>query len=562
MVNLIIVESPTKAKVIKKYLDNNFIVLATRGHIRDLPKKFLGIDLKNNFSPTFHFLPRKRKTIEYITKKAQNADTIYIATDPDREGEAIGWHLTQVLKTRHENYKRLLLHEISRDYVIGELSAPKNISINLVFSQFARRIVDRLFGYIVSPYISKNLKMRASAGRVQSPALRLIYEREIEIKNFKRESLLEITAKFLLADKKHFISAKLKKWHDCDTIPYSEGSVENIKKEIEKSTFFVINTKQIDISKSPPPPFNTPSLLIECAKNFGWTSYKTQKLAQMLYEGILVDGEYKSLITYPRTDSLRISEKFLEKTRQFIKSSDFRDYLNPSPRKYKRTEKFAQQAHEAIRPVDLSILPHTLEKKIFHPLYKLYKLIWETTIATQLKPATYKRFEFEITNQNHTLVFHCQYQFLIYNGYKIIHNAKNESIPLYLNEIKKGDILEIVNPEFNKIDTTPPCPYTEASLIRQLKKLGIGRPSTYAYIISTLIKRGHIKKLKGYLHCTEKGIKTIEVLLRNFQELIDYNFTEKLEKELDRVEEGKKNYVEVIDDFYKDLKESIRSSAG
>ncbi len=558
MKNILVVESPTKAKVIRKYLNNNkFTIIATQGHLRDLPKKFLGLDLKNNFAPTFHFLPGRKKIASYINKMAEDADIIYISTDPDREGEAIGWHITQVVNTFNGNYKRLLLHEITREYLYSELSNPKNISMNLVNSQLARRIVDRLFGYMISPYVSKNLKIRGSAGRVQSPTLRLMYEKDLRIRNFKSESFLEIKAKFLLPDRKNFISAKLKNWRSYEKIPYRDDLIKEIKEEIEKSAFFITNVKEEKISKVPPPPFNTYSLLIESAKNFNWSSYKTQKIAQILYEGVNLNDKYMSLITYIRTDSLRMNENFLRNAALFIKRTDFKEYLNPTIRRYKTADKFAQEAHEAIRPIDLSITPDSIQDKVVPPLYKLYELIWRRTIATQLKSATYQKFHFEITNQIGNLFFISEYKYLVDNGYKVIYNAVNEYVPEYIKNIKTTDKLELINIDFNKIETVPPKPYTEATIIKELKKFGIGRPSTYAYILHTLIKRKYIKKIKGYLQITEKGIKTIEFLLKNFTKLIDYNFTEKLEKELDMVEHGEKEYLKVIESFYKELKELI-----
>ncbi len=557
MKNLLIVESPTKAKAIGKYLNNKFIVIATRGHIRDLPKKILGLDLKNNFAPTFYFLPGRKKIAEYINKKAVAADIVFIATDPDREGEAIGWHITQVVHSFKGMYKRLLLHEITQDYINGELSNPKQISHQLVNAQFARRIIDRLFGFFISPIVSRNIKERGSAGRVQSPALRLIYERDKEIKNFKSEILMDVKAQFLLQDNAHLIYAKLKRWNGYERIPYREEFINQMKKEAEKGLFTISNVNKSEIVSAPPPPFNTSSLLIQCSKSFKWPAHKTQKIAQLLYEGVRLGNEYKSLITYIRTDSLRMNEKFIHNLRSFIGQSQLQEFVAPKVRRYTAGDKFAQDAHEAIRPVNVNVAPESIKDKVTSDIYKLYELIWKRTIATQLNPAISLKYSFEISNQNGSMIFLSENEYHIYEGYKILYGGVKENIPQYIKDVKIGEPTNLQNVEFNKVETSPPPHYTEGTLIKELKKLGIGRPSTYVPILYTLLKRKHIKKVKGYLHITEKGVKTIEFLLKNFSELVDYNFTEKLEKELDYVATGEKQHLEVISDFYNRLKQLI-----
>lgn len=559
MKNLLIVESPTKAKTIGKYLNNKFIVIATRGHIRDLPKKILGLDLKNNFSPTFYFLPGRKKIAEYINKKAIESEIIYIATDPDREGEAIGWHVTQVLYSFKGMYRRLLLHEITEDCIKSELSNSQEISQNLVDAQFARRIVDRLFGFFISPIVSRNIKERGSAGRVQSPTLRLIYERDKEIKNFKGESFLDVKAQFMLQDNDNIYSiyAKLKKWGGYEKIPYREEFINEIKKEVEKNQFSISDTNNSEMVNTPPPPFNTSSLLIQCAKSFKWPAYKTMKVAQILYEGVRLGNEYKSLITYIRTDSLRMNEKFIQNLRKFIQQLWVKKYIDSKVRKYASKDKFAQDAHEAIRPVNIDIIPESIKDDVTPDIYKLYEIIWKRTIATQLRPAILSKYSFEISNQSKNMIFLSENEYLIYNGYKVIYGEEQGRVPEYIKNVKIGESVELQEIEFNKVETKPPVCYTEGALIKELKKLGIGRPSTYVQIIYTLLKREHIKKVKGYLQITEKGVKTIEFLLKKFSGLVDYRFTKKLEKELDQIAMGEKQYIDVISDFYNGLKQLI-----
>lgn len=550
MGSIVIVESPTKAKVLKKYLGKDYIVIATKGHIRDLPPHYLGLDLKNNFKPTFYFLPGKKKIVDYIKSKTATASTIYIATDPDREGEAIGWHITQVVNTFKGKYKRLLLTEITKERLYSELASPKELSMAMVNSQFARRIVDRLFGFIVSPYVSGYIKERGSAGRVQSPALKLIYERNLEIKNFQPQSFLEVTANFILDKNTPPLPAHLIKFKNSEHFPYNKNLIEEIKQTVKNSRFYIKTVRKETQKISPPPPFNTPSLLVECSKKFRWSSYQTTKLAQILYEGVKLDKEYISLITYMRTDSVRLDEKFIQNVRSFIYSSPLKDDLNPYVRKYKTKSKFVQDAHEAIRPVDITLTPHHIKNKVSTQLYKLYKLIYTRSLATQLKPSLLKKINIEIVNEDNTLTFKGQYAFIIYSGYKILYNVKSEVVPPYLEEIKEGQKIQLQTVEYKKVETKPPLPYTEGGLINKLKQLGIGRPSTYSYILHTLLKRKYIKKVKGYLHITDKGIRTIEFLLKNFGSLIEYKFTEELESELDLIEQDKKLYLEVVRNFY------------
>ncbi|MDW8113713.1 MAG: type I DNA topoisomerase, partial [candidate division WOR-3 bacterium] len=487
--DLIIVESPTKAKTIKRILKEKYEVIASKGHIKDLPKSKLGIDLNNSFEPSFILIKGKGKIVEELKKSAQKAERIYLGCDPDREGEAIAYHIFSIInKENHKDIKRILLYEITKEGIEKALSNPQEIDMNKVNSHKARRVLDRLVGYLVSPLLwrvfgQKNL----SAGRVQTVALRILCEREKEIEEFIPEEYWLIFGIFENKDKK-LIKSLLKKIEDKIIEIKNEKEAEEIIREIKKIEQFVVKERKEKIKYyEPPPPFITATLQQEAAKILGFSSKKTMLIAQRLFEGVQLKDEMVGLITYPRTDSFRINDDFLKNIRNYIKENFGEEYLNKEIRKFKE-KKFTQGAHEAIRPTDLNKNPELIKKYLEKDEYELYKLIYLRTLATQMTPAVYKEIKIEIQGvKDKVYSFLSEGLLRIFDGYEKIYYEERKEKPIA--EIKEGEILNLKELIKEQHFTQPPPRYTEATLIKRLEKHGIGRPSTYAVIVSTLFER-------------------------------------------------------------------------
>ncbi len=535
---LLIVESPTKASTIKKYLGSEFKVIATLGHVRDLPEKELGIDLKNGFTPKFVIIPKAKKTINTLREEIKKASIVYFATDPDREGEAIAWHIAEILKPFTHKFKRITFHEITKEAIKEALTNPRHIDYNLVSAQIARRVSDRLIGYLISPLLWKEIAPFLSAGRVQSVALRLIVEREKEIKNFVAQEYWTITASFVKEGIN--FSAILKKINNKFLEKFAiktKNDAEEVVKDLKGVLFRVSNVKEKTIKKEPPPPFTTSTLQQVSWKKFGWKAEFTMKIAQELYE--------KGYITYIRTDSVHVSEHALEKAKNYIVKTFGEKYQYT--RQFETKSKFTQEAHEAIRPARFDI--NKVLKELDLNQAKLYKLIFERFIASQMTQAIFKNIIIELTAKNYT--FQSVNKVLKFDGYLKIYDEEKIDKTSKLPPLQIGELLSPFKITPNQHFTEPPTRYDEASLIKSLEKHGIGRPSTYATILDILQRRKYVTKDKDKKFVpTELGIQVCELLIKKYPELFDVNFTAKMEESLDEIAKGNKDYLNVVKILY------------
>jgi len=547
--NLVIVESPTKKRTLQRFLGKEYKIEASIGHIRDLPKSKLGIDIEHNFQPTYIIPVKKRKVVNHLKKEVSQANEILLATDPDREGEAISWHLTQALNIGNDaspKAKRIVFHEITKQAIKNALQNPRQINMNLVDAQQARRILDRLVGYNLSPFLWKKLFHHLSAGRVQSAALHLICEREKEIENFKPEEYWTIAVELLKIENKNpkIVTAYLYK-KDGKIIPKlgikSKSEAEEIIKNLQKAEYKVINIEKKETKRNPLPPFTTSTLQQEAWKRFHFSSKFTMRLAQSLYE--------KGLTTYHRTDSLNLSDLAYALAKKYILENYGQEYIKL--RKYKTKSKLAQEAHEAIRPVRLTKVSLKDKNEL-----KLYELISQRFIASQMKEAIFDSTNVEIS-AGQKYILRCNGQILKFDGFLKVYPLKIEQ--QILPEINKGEILKLKEIKPDQHFTQPPARYTEASLVKTLEKYGIGRPSTYAPIISVIQERNYVdKNEKKQFYPTETGRMVDNLLQKHFLKIIDIDFTAKMENELDRIAQGKEQWQTVIKNFYEPFAENLQ----
>ncbi len=557
--DLIIVESPTKAHTISKFLGKKFIVKSSYGHVRDLPKNKLGVDENNGFKPQYVILPKARKVLDMLKKYVDKVENIYLATDYDREGESIAWHLVNALKLDESKVKRITFHEITPQAIKTALENPRTIDISLVNSQQARRVLDRLVGYKLSPLLWKKIVNKLSAGRVQSVALRFIYEREKEIRQFVPQEYWTIEAEFYKNSTTTTIKSKLKFIGETKldklsikTQQDAETIVEDIKKESIGKVIAVTTEKK---KKSPLPPFVTSTLQQEASWKFKFSPSKTMAIAQSLYEGVDLGGnERVGLITYMRTDSVYVSPYANEEVRRFIRECYTEKYLFPTVRKYKTKIKNAQEAHEAIRPTSVYRTPEKIKKYLSEEQYKLYKLIWERFVATQMKDMEYEHTIVNISVSD-KYIFESEGKMIIFDGYTILYPEEKEET--LLPQLSLYEELQIKDCVAKQHFTEPPQRYTEASLIKELEKHGIGRPSTYATIVDTLKSRGYVKLKDRKFEITPLGEQVIQLLIQYFPEIVDKSYTANIEELLDEVSEGKRDWVEVVKMFYDPLKKSL-----
>ncbi|NLK70300.1 MAG: type I DNA topoisomerase [Clostridiales bacterium] len=561
MPKLVIVESPAKAKTIKKFLGTDFEVVASMGHIRDLPKSKLGVDVENNFTPQYTEMKDKEDVIKDLKKKAKKCDKIYLATDPDREGEAISWHLSQILGLNLEENNRVAFNEITKNGIKAGMENPHKINIDLVNAQQARRILDRIVGYKLSPFLWKKVKRGLSAGRVQSVAVRLIVDRENEISKFVSQEYWTIDGKFTAPPSRKYFSAKL------ITIDGNKAEITNkehadaILEGLENVEFKVTNVKKKVTKRQPAPPFITSTLQQEASRRLGFASKRTMKAAQELYEGIEIEGMGAvGLITYMRTDSLRISEEARNAANKYIASRYGEDYLPSSPRIFK-TKKNIQDAHEAIRPSMPEIEPEKVKSSLSNDQYKLYKLIWERFIASQMANALLDTVSVDIEAGN--CVFRASGHSIKFDGFTVLYEEAKDSASeeekenKILPPIEEGQLLRVKGLEGNQHFTQPPPRYTEATLIKALEENGIGRPSTYAPTISTITARMYVERDGKQLKPTGLGIVTTELMKEHFKHIVDAKFTAKMESDLDDVEKGTKDWVNSLRDFYEDFEKAL-----
>lgn len=554
MSKLIIVESPSKIKTIKKTLGSGYTVMASKGHVRDLPKSKLGVDTEHDFKPQYINMSDKKDLIKELKDAAANSDGVLLATDPDREGEAISWHLAHLLALDLNEPNRVAFNEITESGVKAGIAAPHKIDLNLVDAQQARRVLDRIVGYKLSPFLWKKVKSGLSAGRVQTVALRLIVEREREIEKFNSEEYWSVDAK-LLAGTKSF-KAALYGFADGKKIDVIQNAEEadKIVSALIGAEYIVSALKKGTRKKQPAPPFITSTLQQEASRKLGFTGQRTMRIAQQLYEGVDVPGAGTTgLITYMRTDSLRISEEARAAAYKYITGRYGKEYLPEKPR-YFKTKSGAQDAHEAIRPTSIGFTPESVKDALTAEQYKLYKLIWERFIASLMEVCVQNTVNADITAGDY--LFKASGYSVKFDGFTVLYeegkdddSAEGGALP----EMKTGDKLKLKELTPNQHFTQPPARYTEPTLIKALDENGIGRPSTYAPILSNILGRDYIEREKKSLKPTNLGMVVSDLMVEYFDKIVDVKFTAGLEKQLDEIGAGKRGWVDTIKDFYKDF---------
>lgn len=561
MSNLVIVESPAKAKTIQKYLGSGYEVMASMGHIRDLPKSKMGVDKDNDFKPQYTDMKGKEDVIKEMKKRAKKCDKVYLATDPDREGEAISWHIAQILKLDMEENNRVAFNEITKTGVKSGMSNPHKIDVDLVNAQQARRILDRLVGYELSPFLWKKVKRGLSAGRVQSVAVRLVVDRENEIRKFVPKEYWSIDAKFTApSSRKVFDAALVSVDGEKLEIP-NQTEADGILKRLENAEYTVASVKKRVTKKQPAPPFITSTLQQEASRKLGFTAKRTMKAAQELYEGVDVEGVGAvGLITYMRTDSLRISDEAKAAAAEYIGTVYGKDYLPPEPRTFK-SKNNAQDAHEAIRPSTPELTPERVKSSLSVDQFKLYKLIWERFIASQMANALLDTVSADISANG--CIFRASGYSVKFDGFMTLYvesSDTEESNKKMLPELKVNDILKLKSIAGNQHFTQPPPRYTEASLIKALEENGIGRPSTYAPTITTITSRRYVEHEGKALKPTNLGEVITDLMKEHFNNIVDAKFTAGMENSLDEVEHGNKDWVSTLHEFYDDFSETLKKA--
>lgn len=562
MSNLVIVESPAKANTIKGYLGSGYKVTASKGHVRDLPKSSLGVDIENNFEARYINIRGKGPLISELKKEAKNANKVFLATDPDREGEAISWHLANALGIDPDKAKRISFNEITKSAVKAAIKNPKPINMDLVNSQQTRRILDRIVGYKASPFLWKTLKSGLSAGRVQSVATRLIVEREEEIKAFVPTEYWTITAKLLNSEGKP-VKAVFFGDNNGKIELHTKEETDKIFALVNNSNFKVTSVKKAVKNRNPAPPFTTSTLQQEASKKLGFRSQKIMQIAQELYEGVNLgseNGGVHGLITYMRTDSLRISQEAAANAEIYIKETFGEEYY-PQQKRFYKSKSNSQDAHEAIRPSSMKFVPDNIRKYLSNDQYKLYKLIWDRFLASQMSSAQLNTVNAEIESNGY--MFHSSGYNVKFQGFLSVYDPEDHSEfsdtekqtkPIEINE---GETLtkDVVLPEQHFTEPSPR--YTEASLVKQLEEKGIGRPSTYTPIITTIIARDYVTREGKSLKPTYLGEMTTKLIIENFPEIIDYKFTAQLEDRLDSIENGNDNMLHVLSEFYEGFEKCL-----
>lgn len=556
---LVIVESPAKAKTINKYLGKNYTVIASMGHMRDLPKSQLGIDIDNNYEPKYITIRGKGELLSKLKKAAKAADKVYLATDPDREGEAISWHLAKILGIDENTKCRITFNEVTKGAVTASIKEARPLDDNLVDAQQARRILDRIVGYKISPLLWKKVKKGLSAGRVQSVATKLVVDREREIKAFEPKEYWTINAKIKIAGERKTIDARFHSMDGKKKEITDAAEAKRIKELSLNGDFVVKSAAYSEKQQQPSPPFTTSTLQQEASRKMGFTSRRTMAAAQTLYEGVNLPSKGSlGLITYMRTDSLRITPEAQKSARSFIAKHYGEDCVPKTVRNYK-TGKNAQDAHEAIRPTDVTITPDSIKTAVSADLYKLYKLIWERFVASQMANAVYDTLSAELDASG--CIYKAGGRTLKKAGYRAVYidsseeNEKKDDKRLV--KIEAGMHLTADEISEEQHFTEPPARFTEASLIKTMEENGIGRPSTYAPTISTILGRDYVTREKRMLKPTELGEIVTDIMADNFADIVDVDFTANMEKQLDDIEEGSEKWVDVIDKFYVPFKDVL-----
>lgn len=556
--NLVIVESPAKVKTIKKFLGANYEVAASNGHVRDLPKSTLGVDVEGNFDPKYITIRGKGDVLANLRKLVKKSDKVYLATDPDREGEAISWHLANALKIEDKDINRISFNEITKNAVKAAIKEPRKININLVDAQQSRRVLDRMVGYRISPLLWAKVKRGLSAGRVQSVALRIICDREDEINAFIPEEYWTIEAVLNVKGEKKPVRAKFIGYGSEKLIPSSEAEVSKIMAELKGKPFKVTGVKNGERVKKAPLPFTTSTLQQEASKALNFSTQKTMRIAQQLYEGIDIKGRGTvGIITYLRTDSTRISDEADASAREFIRKNYGEAYYT-APESAKNTGKKIQDAHEAIRPTDIELTPSEIKDSLSRDQFRLYQLIWKRFTASRMANAVYETTSVRIGAGEY--LFGLSASSIKFDGYMSVYMSdEDEKSDVHtLHTISLDTELTLDSYDNKQHFTQPPAHYTEASLVKTLEELGIGRPSTYAPTIGTIIARRYVIKEQKNLYVTELGEAVNSIMLKSFPSIVDVNFTANMESLLDKVEEGCVDWKTVVSNFYPDLDEAVR----
>lgn len=549
---LVVVESPAKAKTIKKYLGRGYTVEASMGHIRDLPKSQLGVNVEDNFEPKYITIRGKGELLAKLRKAAKTSDKVYLATDPDREGEAISWHLSHLLGIKENEPCRIEFNEITKDAVKNAIKNPRPINQNLVDAQQARRILDRLVGYKISPLLWRKVRKGLSAGRVQSVASKIICEREREIEAFKPDEYWNLKGIFISSKNKQSFEAQLHSKGKKKIDLKSKQEVDQVLAAIKGEGYTVTKVQKGSRKRSAPPPFTTSTMQQEASRKLGFTTKKTMMLAQQLYEGVDVKGEGSvGLITYMRTDSTRVSDQALAEVRTIIQEKFGKDYV-PSKANIFRSKKGSQDAHEAIRPTSVRYSPKDLQSSLKRDQLRLYTLIYNRFMASQMKPALYETLTVNISAGEY--IFRASGSRKVFPGYTALYMEGNdegkEEKDIMLPDLEEGEKLELKEYKSEQKFTQPPARYTEASLVRALEDMGIGRPSTYAPTISTIISRGYVVRDARILYPTDLGFIVNDLMDKYFPKIMEYKFTAAMEEKLDKIEEGEVNWRDLLNEFY------------
>ena len=557
---LVIVESPAKVKTIKKFLGTNYEVMASQGHIRDLPKSQMGVDVEHDFEPKYITIRGKGDILAALKKEAKKADKIYLATDPDREGEAISWHLAKALKLEDKDIYRITFNEITKNAVKASLKEPRKINMNLVDAQQSRRILDRIVGYEISPVLWAKVKRGLSAGRVQSVALRIICDREDEINSFIPEEYWTLEAKLNVSGEKKPVIARFYGDESGKIDIKNETEMNKILSDLKKCTYKVESVKPGEKIKKAPLPFTTSTLQQEAAKQLNFSTQKTMRLAQQLYEGVDIAGKGTiGIITYLRTDSTRVADEAVTMAADYIKDNYGEKYLSTAKTGGKDAKKI-QDAHEAIRPTDIALSPVVVKESLSRDQFRLYQLIWKRFTASQMSGAVYETTSVKIAAGKYR--FNVSASKIIFDGFMSVYKDEDEEKDgnTLVKSINTDSVLSLDNLESSQHFTQPPAHFTEASLVKQLEELGIGRPSTYAPTITTIIARHYIAKENKNLYVTELGEAVNDIMKKAFPTIVDVNFTANMEALLDGVAEGEVKWKEVIRNFYPDLEEAVKAA--
>lgn len=560
--SLVIVESPTKAKTISKYLGKDYLIESSAGHIKNLPESKLGIDVEGTYLPEYVTIKGKADVIKKLVTAATKSDQVYIATDPDREGEAIAWHIAEEIKKKNPHIHRVMFHEITKDAVKKSLANPGKIDNQLVEAQQARRVMDRIVGYQVSPFLWKAVYKGLSAGRVQSVALRLLCEREREIADFVPEEYWQISGLFLSSQKNEF-TAKLHKISGKNFTLKNEDEAKHAVSDIKKQEYHISSIEKKEVKRNPVPPFITSTLQQEASIRLRFTTKRTMIIAQQLYEGIELDnGETVGLISYMRTDSVRVSEEAISTAREYIQNHFGKEYLPKTARHYK-TKKSAQDAHEAIRPTSTAFEPKKIKRSLTDEQFKLYNLIWNRFIASQMESAVFDQTTVDIEGGKY--IFRAVGSITKFNGFLAVYEDvqeksdsteedDNAKLPSELAVKQKLDLKKINS---KQSFTKAPPRYSEASLVKELEANGIGRPSTYSGIVATLTERKYAEIKERRFYATEIGLSVNDILQQHFPKIFDYDFTAKMEDKLDEIADGSMKYKKVLDEFYLPLQKVL-----